>query len=221
MITRNVKVGELVLDFNLYPRHQVDSTNVKLLATALEAGAEFPRIIVEGKSLRVVDGFHRDKAYFRAFGPDHEIEVECRTYGSDAEMFLDCVELNAAHGKQLSPFDRARILIRADEFRITVDQLAGALHLTVDRAKDLMVRKTAMGNGSKPVVLKNTLKHLAGSRLSKKQKEGNDRAGGMNQLFYLNQVINLINNDLLDMDNENICKALGVLGGLLSKAKAA
>ena len=159
---------------------------MRQLVEALEAGADLPLPVIDRKSKRVVDGFHRLKAYRKVFGDDYSIEVEARSYDSDAAIFLDCVELNAGHGKQLSPFDRARILNRAAEFNLSVEQLAGALHLTTERANDLLLRKTAGANGSR-VTLKHTLHHLAGGRLSKKQRAGNERAGGMNQLFYINQ----------------------------------
>src|SRR5688572_13414948 len=58
-----IKASELVEDFDLYPRGDVDGTHVLSLVQALEAGVELPPIIACKKTKRIVDGFHRRRAF--------------------------------------------------------------------------------------------------------------------------------------------------------------
>lgn len=51
--------------------------------------------------------------------------------------------------------------------------------------------------------------------LTTKQVDGNVKAGGMNQLFYVNQIVNLLENDLLDFSNMKLIDRLQYLKELL------
>jgi hypothetical protein len=80
--------------------------------------------------------------------------------------------------------------------------------------------RSVKGNGQIP--LKRTLHHMAGQSLSKTQVEAQEKLGGMDQGFYVNQLIVLIENDLVDTGNaklmQNIVKLAALLGKLLKKA---
>jgi ParB-like chromosome segregation protein Spo0J len=58
--------SELMIDFNLYPRHAIDSTHVNDLLNALKAGAKLPPVVINQQDKRVVDGFHRLAMYKKA-----------------------------------------------------------------------------------------------------------------------------------------------------------
>jgi len=49
---RWVKASSLVLDYNIYPRHQINDRNVRDIWRAIEAGAEIPPVIAGGIALR-------------------------------------------------------------------------------------------------------------------------------------------------------------------------
>jgi len=57
---------------------------------------------------------------------------------------------------------------------------------------------------------------MAGKQLNKKQQETNKRLGGMQQSFYANQLIDLIESDLLDVNNPLLIERLRTLHGLLA-----
>ena len=73
---------------------------------------------------------------------------------------------------------------------------------------------------SNDVPLKHTIRHMAGKKLTKKQAVANKRLGGMNQMFYVNQVITLIDSDLLDTDNVELMKRIETLAQLLQQLAA-
>lgn len=200
-----VKIEKLVLDYNLYPRTEVDSVAVTDLVAAKEAGATLPPIIVDKKSMRVADGFHRINMCKRL--KIDKIDVVFKDYATDAELYLDAVLLNAQHGRKLSRYDQIRIITQAEALEISPVLIAESLNITVERAETLKIKKTAVTKG-KILPIKRTLAHLAGRQLSSKQTKGNEKAGGMQPLFYINQVLNLVENDLIDWGNEKVIEAL-------------
>lgn len=212
-----VKASELVLDYNLYPRHQINESNVTALKLAMESGASIPPVIADRATKRLADGFHRTTAALK-LDPNALIDVEFRDYADEGALFTDAVALNAGHGQRLSPYDVSRCAALAERFSISMDDLAAALHMRPERLTTLVARKTAIST-SGPIPIKNTLRHLAGHNLNKRQVEGNKQALGSSQVFLVNQVINLLENDLLDSGNEQVMERLAHLAGLLAKKR--
>ena len=212
---RTLKASELVLDFDLYPRNNVDSHNVRNIADALDAGAELPPVIIDKKSKRVVDGFHRVKAHIRLYGEEAKIQVVEKTYRDDAAMFLDAARYNASHGAKLDPCDRTRCTIIAERLSIPIEAMAGALNMPVDKLASLSTTRTAKATGGLTVPLKRTNQHMAGRRLTKAQEAANERSSGMSQQFYVNQLIDLIQSGLLNTEDQNLIDRLRQLNELL------
>lgn len=88
-----------------------DKTHIAWLA---ETEAELPPILVERRSMRVIDGMHRVRA--ASLKRQEMIAVEFFD-GSEADAFLMAVEMNVTHGLPLSQSDR-----RAAAARIMVQQ---------------------------------------------------------------------------------------------------
>lgn len=219
---KKMKLAELVLDFDLYPRAEVDSQHVHYLGEALAAGAELPPIIADEKSKRIIDGFHRYRVYQKALGEDGEVDVVLKKYPSERAMFLDAMRYNAGHGRSLTTFDRAHCVLRAEVLGIAPAQIASALSLTTDavgRLKTDRVGSLKVVGGSSKVPLKRTIRHMAGRELTDAQNEVNDKLSGMEQLFYVNQLVMLLENELIDTENERLMAALHKLRGLLSSRK--
>lgn len=211
---KQMKAAELVLDFTIYPRNNVDSKNVSMLVEALAAGAELPPVIIDKKSKRVADGVHRTKAYLKYYGDDASIPVIEKSYKSDGEMFLDAMRYNAAHGARLDPCDRTHCVIVAERLGLTLDLVAGALHMPADKLGSLKNDRTATYNRL-AVPLKRTVRHMAGKQLTQRQNEANTKLSGMDQSFYANQLIELIESKMIDLENESTLNALKKLHELL------
>lgn len=215
-----VKTEKLVMDFNLYPRTKVESVNVSMLGDAFDAGVEIPPILVDKKSLRVVDGFHRLTLYKKR--KLEEIKVDLKSYKSDQEIFLDAMSLNAHHGRSLSLFDKARCIQHAKELGIDNEHLSVVLCLTKDRITELETDrfasvKVAGKSGGQPIAIKRTIMHMQGERLTEAQANIIPKLGGMQPAFYANQLIMLIENDLLDRSNEHLMEVLKHLHDLLTE----
>ena len=207
-------LSELVLDFDLYPRGGVDSHHVTEIAAAIEAGTSVPPIVIDKASKRIVDGVHRWKAQRRLFGEDHKADCIEKTYKSDGEMFLDAMRYNASHGRALTQHGKTHCLILAKRFEIPEEMVGQALNLTPARIGTLTAGRIGK-IGAQPVALKQTIRHMAGKRLNPIQAKANEKLSGMNQLFYVNQIITLLESDLIDTENGELLEGLSRLSGLL------
>lgn len=214
------RAAELIEDFDLYPRNNVDASHIRSLCDSLAAGVKFPPILIDQKSKRVVDGIHRLRAALRFFGDEAEIDVVEKTYPDEAAMFLDAMRLNAAHGAKLDSADRVHCAIVAERLKISLDKVAGALNVPKDKLGALVSDRTATA-GRLKIALKNTNRHFAGKHLTERQIEANERSSGMNQAFYVNQLIDLIEAGLLNRDDAKLMERLTVLQGLLEEVLAA
>ena len=180
-----------------------------------------PPVIADAKSKRIVDGFHRCRAYRRVCGDDAVIEVQLVEYADEAALFAEAVRLNSAHGNNITTADRVRCMLIAERLGIEDDALCAALNITVERLEGLRVgrigkrRAAASDPDGGQVALKYTVRHMAGKQLTAAQVKAMPDVGGNQQAFYANQLIRLIESGLLDRDNEKLIDRLRVLYGLL------
>jgi hypothetical protein len=216
---------KLTVDEALYPRARLNPARVSDLVEALEAGAQLPPLLVEKKTLRIVDGRHRFEAYRRLYGLDHKVEVEEKVYASEAKLFLDAMRLNAVHGLALGPGDRIHSALTAEALGITMAQLAQALSLTLETAQELSTARVGRlssphapggAGGERRVVLKPALAHLAGHELSEAEREINDKLAGGSQGYMLYQVRLLLEADLLDLADAQVKRELAEICRLLA-----
>lgn len=222
---KKIKAAKLILDYNLYPRVTIDSQHTSYMVESLKAGLELPPIIVDEKSLRVIDGFHRVTATLR-HNKNETIMAIFKKYKSETEMFVDAMKYNATHGRTLTQYDRAHCILRAEDLSIDLDTTAKALSISLDKVKELRTRRVgeliltgrikrkAKGTFSN-IQLKRTIQHKAGKVLTKQQVEVNSKLSGMGQSFYVNQIIMLIESKLLNTKNKRLIEKLSHLYSLL------
>jgi hypothetical protein len=90
--------------------------------------------------------------------------------------------------------------------------------MTVENLTELRAGRTAKADHM-TVPLKRTIQHMAGRTLTAAQMAVNKKLSGMEQLFYVNQIVLLIENGLLDMANEDLVERLRHLAGLIRKLR--
>lgn len=209
-----VALADINADWTLAIR-DVDSGHVSRLVDSLEAGEQLPPLIIEAVTNRLVDGFHRYRACERV-GVE-TVTVEKRRYSNEAELFADAVRLNAAHGRSLTSYDIRRITERAQKYGFKVQQVAEMLRIKPEaiERRQLAGQVVRRGQATETVPLKRTFQKLAGKTLTRQQVEANKRAGGMQPLFYVNQVINCLEADAVDLSNEVMASRLAHLRELL------
>jgi hypothetical protein len=214
-----VKLSQLKEDFSVYPRVDVDSGHVSHIADAMRAKAHIPDLIVEDKSLIIVDGLHRQRALYKVHGDKAkklEIRVIARTYENRRQLFLDASSLNSAHGRSMTSYDRRHALITADKLGIDAAAIATALNTTLEKLEGYRVMCATVDNTRVVTPLKTSVRHLAGTEITEQQAAALPRLGGNNQMFYVNQLITLIDTKMLDLKNEALMERLKELQQKLS-----
>lgn len=206
MGTKKMKAIELVFDWNLWPRHKaevLDVTNLNQLKDALRAGMRFPPVIVDEKSFRIIDGFHRTRATLDVLGDDAEIEVEVRRYGTEAEMFLEAGALNN-HGLKLGPLDRAHFILKARKMKIPPAAIATALGMDPDKMKEFIAKRSAKTREGEVIPLPAGARNLAGKVLTESQEHFARTANGCLPEMYARMLLNALNADALELDERTV-----------------
>jgi len=210
---KKVKLERLVLDYDFYPRTQVSDEHVANMREAILAGKEFPPIVVDAKSFRVVDGFHRYFAFKRL--KLTEVSADVRNYRDEASMLEDAVRLNSDHGRPFHTQDRRRIILRAEELGLSRDWVAEVLGITRERVDRLAVQRAYFAGEAVP--LKRGLTSMAGQELTEKQRRANERWGGMNAAFYAKQLIIYLDSEF-PVSGE-LAELLDLLAGIWSERR--
>ena len=179
---QKVKALELIKDWALWPRYEandLDQTNIRRMKEAINAGETLPPVIVDEKSYRIVDGFHRVSAVISLFGEDAEIDAILRRYKNDGEMFLDAALVNTRHGLPLSPKDKVHVILTAKRMKIPIAKVAAALGMTKEVANGLLERRTATTDKGETIPLSAGAMSLAGKKLTKAQEKFARTANGI------------------------------------------
>lgn len=215
-----IKLNQLKEDFTVYPRVDIDSVHTGQIADAMRAGVVMPHIIIEDKTLRIVDGMHRARALYRIHGEKKtnqlDIKVIARTYASDKELFLDASSLNASHGRSLTAYDKKHAILLASKLGIATTLIATALNTTVERVKECKTICATVENTRIITPLKTPIRHMEGKEITQEQADAIPSLGGNQQMFYVNQLILLIDTNLIDTDNEPLMEKLEVLSEKLT-----
>lgn len=187
--TKHVKIENLVFDFSLYPRDEVSNQAVTQLMEAYTLGNPVPPMVLESKTYRVVDGFHRGYAQ-KKLGVE-QVEAVIRSYKNEGELFADAVRLNAAHGRAFDNDDRKRAVIKLSDYGYEVDDVSAIVNVTTQKINE-WVKGWGTDPAGHPVPVKCGLQHMAGRKMTKAQVANNDSWSGMQPTFHINQLIRLI-----------------------------
>lgn len=98
-----VQVNEVKFEAAIYPRSKWNTSTVERYADAIEAGAEFPPVILEEGTNRLLDGKHRLEAY-KKVGAE-TIPAEWRKVPAGMTTKYYAATLSARHGDRLSNAD--------------------------------------------------------------------------------------------------------------------
>ena len=210
-----VLYNQLVFNTEMYPRPQVSPDNVASLIEAMKSGATLPPIHVWRKNNWVSDGWHRSEAYHSRLGAEAEIPCEFHDYADEAEFLLDSARRNM-HGLKLTTHDKTRLRKLCDEFRVSVDDMAMVLNMTVDKFNGLKINRMAVATNGTQVALKRFTAHKANHTLTDRQIEGNRRAPGGTQVGHVQQLITAVTHDILNLDNRTLLERLVHLRQLLN-----
>lgn len=217
-------IVKLIEDMSLYPRHAVDEGHIARLAIALRAGAHFPPVVADSKSFRIVDGWHRIRAYKRVVGPEAVIDVDLRCYANEADLLLDAISRNARHGRKLDRQDEIRAIVLAEEKGVEEKRIAVALQVPPERIRTLRIRVAyaptegpSTITGTRKIALKRPVQHMADHKLTKAQAEAHRTIPGVSFLLIATQLTLALKTDLVNRSDERLTIKLQELREALSK----
>lgn len=215
MAKQTMPVCDLIEDMAVYPRHAIDNTHVANLALAITSGVTLPPIVAQDKTKRLVDGWHRARAYRRVHGPNHPVQVELVQYKTEADLLLDAVARNSSHGRRLDHIDQARCAIMLERVGVETLKIAAALHVTTARVEQLTVRvakapaeSSHTVTGSQVVALKRGAAHLAGRKLTKEQVAAHGSLPGTSLTLTARQLEKALRAGLVDLTDDRLLDAL-------------
>jgi len=117
-----VKLEDIVWEPSIYPRDKWNTGTIEQYADVLKAGKEFPPIVLEKGTLRLLDGKHRTEAHklYAAWyaekpegeewsEPTAEIEAELHEIPEGIPPKLYAASLSAKHGDRIKPAERKAI----------------------------------------------------------------------------------------------------------------
>lgn len=196
------RIGDLVFSQTMFPRGSVNPLKVAEIAEALRVGTEIPPVRIDTENL-IVDGVHRWTAHRRLYGDDGFIGAQVFEYDSEAERFAEAMLYNTRHGGNLTTYDKLLCIRRADELGISREQLPNLLNITRERIQALEITRYSLDG----LPLKRTLENFAGQAMTEEQAAANRKAGGSDQVFYINQVVSLLTRDALDVGRPTVREA--------------
>lgn len=206
-----IALEKIVIDETIYPRTSLDQFHISRLRQALAMGAVFPPLVVEATTLRLVDGRNRLEAYRQA-GIKTTDTIE-KTYTSDADLFADAVRLNTEHGKPLDHFEIRSAVAKLAAFGFTRERISEAVRVPPERV-DQIRKGFAHAPTGEAMALKGGLSHMRGGALTERQVTVNRSYGGAKGVFYANQIVQLLENDLWPRESDAFAEAMDHLTDL-------
>lgn len=210
-----MKVSEIIEDFTIYPRNLVDDVWISELSQHLRSGANFPPVLIDKKSKRLVDGFHRRRAYIRVFGPDCDIPTEVMSFKNDADLFLESMRRNGTHGKPLSTVDRLRCVDRGRAFGLTIEVIASTLNIEPRKLEAKAELRITTGENGESVILKRSMVRPIGPATNDQKRAINAAAGKIS--FHAKSLYDLLRLNLLDLNDATILQDLYNLRDVLNE----
>lgn len=95
----DLQINEIVFDQAIYPRTEWSQATVNRYAEAINAGDEFPPIVLEADTNRLLDGMHRWQAHKQAL--KDTIRVVWQTVPDGVPIKLYAASLSAKHGDRI------------------------------------------------------------------------------------------------------------------------
>jgi transcriptional regulator with XRE-family HTH domain/DNA-binding transcriptional regulator YiaG len=142
----------VVFDESIYPRSEWQQSTVDRYAEALAAGEQFPPIVLERGTNRLLDGMHRARAHRQAELAEIAVEFHDVPAGVPAKLYA--ASLSTRHGDRINREDLAEIAREIarenpDYSFETIARYCGVTRKTVARwAGDVVERRRAVNKAA-------------------------------------------------------------------------
>jgi hypothetical protein len=212
---RLLKLSEVIIDKDLYPRMHSDYITVAKYVNAMKAGAVFPPIIVakmdDGRHL-LIDGKHRIEATKGC--KETHIQATIETGLTEQQVYREAVIANSKHGKPFTTQEVTQIAITMQDMDMSLQEISEIIRIPVDRIERFVAKSIVrISETGKNVAIKKPLRNvLAGLPVSQNEniQSKQMRLDGRSQLNMVDALVSLFKNGLVE-DSEQLRRRLGVL----------
>jgi hypothetical protein len=145
-----LRISEIIIDKEYYPRVEYNFGTVLSYAEALRNGAIFPPIKVAliKKKYYLIDGVHRIKMF--QYEKKEHIKAEVVMNLSFKELYEEAVKANVNHGLAFTQADKDRIIIKMHELKFTPERINSILKVSLLRVKNITVGEMKIDLGYVP-----------------------------------------------------------------------
>jgi hypothetical protein len=137
-----LKLTDIVIDEELYPRNQPDWMAVARYIDAARTGSVFPPAVVGKRKDGIyvcLDGRHRLIMWEKLQWPTVPVIV---SRVPEKQFFLEAVRLNAMHGRMLSMQERVQSILKLREQGFLDPQISKAINMTVENVRRFVIERT-------------------------------------------------------------------------------
>lgn len=213
--TRILKVEEVLVDKELYPRSTVNWHTAYQYSQSMEAGAEFPPIkvaLLNGKYF-LIDGAHRQEAH--RLNKKTHIQTLVFEGLSRKQIFLESINENIGHGKPFSAYDKTRMTLKLREFKLSDADISRIVQIPLGKLEKFVATRVTQAVNGSMVPLKKSVRHMSKGPVSTDFMTAQKNIQGQGQVELVNQVINLLEKQLLNLDNKTVIRRLRKLADLI------
>lgn len=223
-----IRLGDVIIDPSLQVRKRTNQKKVTEYAIAMERGDEFPPIVIDSKSMKVISGFTRMEAYQRVFNADTKIPAVKQHFKNDNERYVFAVKENMKHGEPLQDWDKENAVFEMRRRGFSSENIALTVGWKIERVENVAgVRVKSFGSKPKAqptktvkvnneeMPLKNGLSHLRGQEVPGAVYENiENHYVGQSVAFLARQIIYRIDDNTIDTAND---REIEMLNKLLDK----
>ena len=198
---------------DVYPRRSVNLQKVADYADAMQAGCEFPPIVVgenDESGYFIIDGAHRLAAQrLLAANEEKWKQIKSKVHAgiSPERAYEEAVHLNSEHGLQFTKEERESIIRTLDAMGRGVEYISGVLHVSTGKLKAVLhgeARYASTGNRASAIGdpdIVEMVKLL--KKLTRIQDLSRNNAALMSSLKTLQQLIEVILGGKQEPDDED------------------
>ena len=232
MLTADVIVSE----GGIYPRNTHSWQTAYAYSQSMKAGAKFPAIevakiknkyyLIDGKhrleAIKVLNKEGNGKLDMDKRTKDSDIHVSCQVYStlSLKEVYVMSVEKNVTHGLPFTTFDKLNIVKKLEGMNMGSKQISDIVRMPIDNIERLKITKMTQTVSGKPIVLKSSLRALAGKSVPDDFEDfQNQMDGGKDQVSLMDEVISLLEEGLIELTNNSVLERFNKLKKLINQVK--
>ena len=212
MKTTHIKIKELNTCEDVLRIRPVNAFFVSRYRQAMRNGDQFPPLIVEKGTNRIVAGNTRYEAYLAEYGEEKAVPCILKSYASPAELIEDAVRDNAKHGNPLDGISRRRAALRLAELGRDHEAIARLLGVSCKQVHEWGGQVVIVRGTKAPQPVKRGLEHMSGQKVSVDNYKTHIKTDrGVPIAQQAKQLSRWIRNGWVDMTDPKTSAAIGEL----------